>query len=189
VLVVAQISLSIVVLIGAGLLVRTLRNLETLNPGFDTHNILLFGIDPKLAGYKDRQTDDLYRDLQQRFAALPGVVSASYSESALLSQSRSGNNVRLDGAPPKSSLDTDVLPVGLDFFSAMHIPVIAGRSFTAADLSSTSQAEAIITAADELASKAPGTAAPCAFRGETSWARAPAHSGHHQPDICGQIPP
>ena len=84
-LVVAQVALSIVMLIGAGLLVRTLGNLRHLNPGFDTENILLFGVNPAIAGYKDLQTVHLYRELQQRFAGLPGVISASYSEEALLS--------------------------------------------------------------------------------------------------------
>ncbi len=153
-LVVAQVALSIVVLIGAGLLVRTLRNLESLRPGFDTHNILLFAINPTIAGYKDRQTDDLYRDLQQRFAAMPGVLSVSYSEEALLSDGRSSTDVHLDGAPPKSNLDTDLLPVGLDFFSAMRIPLRGGRSFTSADFATASDTHAAIAAADELASKA-----------------------------------
>ena len=67
-------------LVGAGLLVRTLHNLQNLDPGFDTRNVLLFGINPSLAGYKDRQTVELYRQLQERFEALPGVVSASYSK-------------------------------------------------------------------------------------------------------------
>ncbi len=163
-LVMAQVALSIVVLIGAGLLLRTLRNLETLNPGFDTHNILLFAINPTIAGYKDRQTADLYRDLQQRFAAVPGVLSVSYSEEALLSQGWSGDDIHLDGAPPESNVYTDVLPVGLDFFSAMRIPLRAGRSFTAADFASASETHAAIQAADELKSKAPTTAAAAAAK-------------------------
>jgi predicted permease len=155
VLVVAQVALSIVVLVGAGLLVRTLRNLETLNPGFDSRNILLFGINPKFAGYKDRQTADLYRDLQQRLQALPGVLSVSYSEDALLSHSRSSHNVHLDGTPPKSSVDADVLPVGLDFFSAMRIPFIAGHPFTPADFASATETHAAVAAGEELADKTP----------------------------------
>ena len=86
-LVVLQVALSIVVLVGAGLLVRTLQKIQAVDPGFDTQNILLFGINPSLAGYKDRETAQIYRQLQQRFEDLPGVVSASYSEEALLSQS------------------------------------------------------------------------------------------------------
>ena len=132
-LVVAQVALSVVVLVGAGLLVRTLHKLQTLDPGFDTQNVLLFGINPSLAGYKDRQTVELYRQLQERFEALPGVVSASYSEDALLSGNWSAGDVHLDGAPPKSNANTATLRVGLDFFRTMHIPVLAGRVFTPAD--------------------------------------------------------
>ncbi len=132
-LVVAQVALSIVVLAGAGLLVRTLHNLHELNPGFDTRNILLFGIDPAIAGYQDERTVQLYRELQQQFAALPGVISASYSEDALLSESWSGGDVHLDGAPPKSNVSTAKLQVGMDFFSTMHIPLMAGRAFLLED--------------------------------------------------------
>jgi predicted permease len=132
-LVVAQVALSIVVLVGAGLLVRTLQKLQSIDPGFDTQNILLFGINPNLAGYGDQQTSQLYRQLQERFAALPGVVSASYSESALLSRSWSSTDIHLDGAPPKSNVETQQLSVGADFFTMMRIPMLAGRSFTAQD--------------------------------------------------------
>jgi predicted permease len=150
-LVVAQVALSIVMLIGAGLLVRTLSNLRHLNPGFDTENILLFGINPVIAGYKDVQTVHLYRDLQRRFAALPGVVSVSYAEEALLSQSTSGTAVHLDAAAPKSNADTDLLPVGSDFFSTMHIRLLAGRAFTAADFAQADATHAAISAAGQAA--------------------------------------
>jgi predicted permease len=132
-LVVAQVALSMVVLVGAGLLVRTLRNLQTLNPGFDAQNVLLFGIDPTIAGYTDQQTQQLYSNLQQRFAALPGVISASYSEDALLAGGQSGSDVHLDGTPPKQNIEVDTLPVGLNFFSTMRIPLLSGRKFTSAD--------------------------------------------------------
>src|SRR5579863_2508523 len=97
-LVVVQVALSIVVLIGAGLLVRSLRNLETINPGFETRNVLLFGLNPNSAGYKDRQTTQLYDNLQQRLAALPSVTSVSYSGDALVSGSWSSGEVHLDSA-------------------------------------------------------------------------------------------
>ena len=157
-LVVTQVALSMVVLVGAGLLVRTLHKLQTLNPGFDTQNILLFGINPSLAGYKDPQTAQLYRQLQQRFAALPGVLSVSYSESPLLSENWSGNDVHLDGAPPKSNVNTATLAVGPDFFSAMRIPILAGHAFTPSDFDSAEATHAVITAATEAASKKPGDA-------------------------------
>jgi predicted permease len=150
-LVVAQVALSVVVLVGAGLLVRTLHKLQTLDPGFDAQNVLLFGINPNLSGYKDRQTVDLYRQLQERFEALPGVVSASYSEDALLSGSWSGSSVHLDGAPPKSNANAATLRVGLDFFPTMRIPVIAGRTFTPADFASAEATNAAVTAAEQAA--------------------------------------
>ncbi len=163
-LVVAQVALSIIVLIGAGLLVRTLHNLQVLNPGFDTQNILLFGINPTLAGYNDHQTAQLYRNLQQRFAALPGVTSVSYSEEALLSGGFSGYDVHLDGAPPKSNINTEVLPVGPDFFSTMHISVLAGRAFSAADFVSADATDSAVTAARQAASETPDSAARSAGR-------------------------
>jgi predicted permease len=159
-LVVAQVALSVVVLVGAGLLVRTLHNLQTLDPGFDTQNVLLFGIHPSLAGYKDRQTVELYRQLQDRFEALPGVVSASYSEDALLSGGWSANSVHLDGAPPKSNVNAATLRVGLDFFRTMRIPVLAGRVFTPGDFASAETTNAVVTAAKEAA--APGSPATAA---------------------------
>jgi predicted permease len=150
-LVVAQVALSIVVLIGAGLLVRTLHNLLSIDPGFDPQNILLFGIDPNLAGYTDRQTQQLYANLQQRFAAIPGVTSVSYSEDALLSGGWGANSVHIDGAPPKEYANTGTLSVGLNFFSTMRIPMFAGRNFTSADFAA--------AAATNAAEKARETAA------------------------------
>jgi macrolide transport system ATP-binding/permease protein len=156
-LIVAQVALSIVVLVGAGLLVRTLRNLHGLNPGFDAQSVLLFGINPTIAGYNDQRTAQLYSDLQQRFAALPGVISASYSEHALLSGNHSSDNVHLDGAPPKSNVSTEWLAVGLDFFSTMRIPLLAGRTFTPADFASAAATNAAVTAA---AAKTTGSSGP-----------------------------
>src|SRR5260370_41886736 len=78
-LVVTQVALAIVVLIGAGLLVRTLQNLRRIDVGFDSHNLVIFGINPSLAGYTDAQIDSFYRDLHVRLAETPGVRSASYS--------------------------------------------------------------------------------------------------------------
>ena len=76
---VTQVALAIVVLVGAGLLVRTLQNLRSVDVGFDSHNILIFGIDPTLTGYKGPQVDSFYRDLQGRLSETPGVKSVSYS--------------------------------------------------------------------------------------------------------------
>jgi predicted permease len=152
-LVVAQVALSIVVLIGAGLLVRTLRNLHNLNPGFDTRSVLLLGLNPTAAGYTAQKTAQLYSDLQERFAVLPGVISVSYSEDALLSGNWSSDDVHLDGAPPKQNVEAARLTVGLNFFSTMRIPLVAGRTFNSADFAVASAIIAARTAAEEAASK------------------------------------
>jgi macrolide transport system ATP-binding/permease protein len=163
-LVVAQVALSVVVLVGAGLLVRTLRNLHSIHPGFDAQNVLLFGMDPHLAGYTDQQTQQLYANLQQRFAALPGVISVSYSEEALLDGGWSAGDVHVDGAPPKQNANTGELPVGLDFFSTMRIPIVAGRTFTSADFAIAAATSAAEKARDAAAAKtspgSPSMAAP-----------------------------
>jgi len=112
----------------------------------------LFSIDPHLAGYTDQQTQQLYANLQQRFAALPGVISVSYSEDALLDGGWSAGDVHVDSAPPKENANTGELPVGLDFFATMHIPILAGLSFTSADF-----AIAAATNAAKKAHNAPAT--------------------------------
>lgn len=133
-LVVVQVALTIVVLVGAGLLVRTLQNLKSIDPGFDTRSVLTFGVDATLSGYKGAKIDSLYRDLQDRLAALPGVISSSYSGTTLLSGSLMRTSFHLPGTPADSEVNADWLPVGLKFFQTMRIPFVAGRDFSLADL-------------------------------------------------------
>jgi predicted permease len=132
-LVVLQVGLSMIALIGAGLLVRTLRNLREINPGFDARNVLLFGIDPTLAKYRVSQIQNLYRTLQDQLGALPGVTSVSYSSDALLHGGLWTEDVHIEGQPAKSTVDVDMLASGPNFFKTMRIPLIGGRTFTAAD--------------------------------------------------------
>ncbi len=132
-LVVTQVALAVVVLVGAGLLVRTLQNLRSVDLGFDAHNILIFGIDPTLAGYKGAQADSLYRDLQGRLAETPGVKSASYSMMPLLSNGLMITAFHWPGTPEDQTAESDVLDVGPNFFETLHIPFLAGREFSASD--------------------------------------------------------
>ena len=135
-LVVAQVALSVVVLVGAGLLVRTLTNLRKVNPGFDTHNVLLFGINPTLAGYKVERSQTLYRELQARLTSVPGVISASYSSDTLLSNGLWTSGVHIESQPKDSTVETDMLAVGPEFFETMRLPLVSGRTFAAGDLQS-----------------------------------------------------
>src|SRR5277367_2092367 len=132
-LVVTQVALAVVVLVGAGLLVRTLQNLRSVDLGFDAHNILIFGIDPTLAGYKGAQADSLYRDLQGRLAETPGVKSASYSMMPLLSNGLMITVFHWPGTPEDQTAESDMLDVGPNFFETLHIPFLAGREFSASD--------------------------------------------------------
>lgn len=133
-LVVTQVALSMVVLIGAGLLLRTLGKLRSIDPGFDTRNILLFSIDPTLAGYKEANIQNLYDELERRLVALPGVVSASYSSDTLLDNGLWTEGVHIEGQSEKNNLETQMLAVGPDFFETMRIPLVKGRTFRAPDL-------------------------------------------------------
>ncbi|MGH9378706.1 MAG: FtsX-like permease family protein, partial [Terriglobia bacterium] len=153
-LVVAQVGLSVVVLIGAGLLVRTLENLRGINPGFDTRNILLFGIDPTLSGLKDAEIQNLYRNLQTWLAALPGVISASYSSDALLTGNLWTTGVHVEGQPEKKTVEVDMLATGPSFFQTLRIPLLEGRIFTSEDF------EQAARAAPETIERPTGSAAP-----------------------------
>lgn len=132
-LVVLQVTLAVVVLVGAGLLVRTLRNLRNVDVGFDSHNLVLFTIDPSLAGYKPAEIDSFYRDLLGRLNATPGVTSVSYSMMPLLSGGLMATMFHWPGTPQNQLSQADVLQVGPNFFSTMQIPLSLGRTFNSTD--------------------------------------------------------
>ena len=142
ILVVAQLALTVVVMVGAGLVVHTLENLRSLDPGFAADNLLTFDVDATLAGYKDERLAAFYRDLRDRFAALPGVTSVSYSSSILLSGSLWSTSFHLPGTPPKATKNADYMPVGPRFFETMEIPVLQGRKFQAEEYALTARVEA-----------------------------------------------
>ncbi|HYL62155.1 MAG TPA: ABC transporter permease [Candidatus Methylomirabilis sp.] len=138
VLVVAQVALSVVVLAGAGLVVRSLANLKSINPGFDTKNVLQFGINPKQAGYsKDEQVQPLYRELESRLSALPGVTSVSYSSDTLLDGGLWTSDFVIEGRADKSEVEVQMMAIGPEYLETMRIPLLAGRTLTPADQAST----------------------------------------------------
>src|SRR6185437_10172958 len=98
--VVAQVALSLLLLVGAGLFVRTLRNLRTLNVGFPTDHLVTFTVDPKLAGYEDKQTFALYREILDKLSALPGVRSAAATNDPELANNNWGRNITIAGYQP-----------------------------------------------------------------------------------------
>jgi predicted permease len=136
-LVVVQVALSIVMLTGAGLLLRTLDKLRSVDAGFDTRNVLLLWIDPTLAGYDKGRVQNLYQYLQGRLAALPGVVSVSYSSVALLEGTLWTENVKIEGQTSKPLMESQMLRVGPHYFETMRLPLLRGRSLGVADMSGT----------------------------------------------------
>jgi predicted permease len=132
-LVIAQVALSVLILSGAGLLVRTLQNLKGIDPGFDTRNVLLFRINPTLNNYTEAQTRNLYSELQQRLEALPGVLSTTYSFDSLLSGNFWHTSFHIQGDSQNTRYETDGFAVGPKFLETMRIPILSGHSFNAAD--------------------------------------------------------
>ncbi len=131
-LVVLQVSLAVLVLVGTGLLVRTLLNLKAVNPGFDPQNLLVFGVDTTYANRTGLELRIFNRELQERLASLPGVTSVSFSEVPLLA----GGGIQGDLYPEnetQSLLLADYLPVAPKFFETMRIPLLAGRTLNAQD--------------------------------------------------------
>jgi predicted permease len=134
-LVVTQVAVSLVLLVGAGLFVRTLANLENENIGFNRSNLVLFGVDPTQQGYKGERLARFYEELQGRLKAVPGVRSVSLSMHPLLKGEVSIWGLKLEGytPPPRpggvkdNSLDVHVNKVGPDFFRTIGIPVLLGR--------------------------------------------------------------
>jgi len=142
-LVVAQVALCVLVLVSAGLLVRTLRDLRSIDPGFDSNNILLFAVDPSVLNYDEDHIQNLYRQLRDRFATLPGVTSASYSSVPLLSGWLKRTELYVPGQTDKTNADADLLEIGPDFFKTLRMPLLDGRTFTAADYAIAQKVEAV----------------------------------------------
>ncbi len=136
-LVVVQVSLSVLLLIGAGLLIRTLRNLQHVDMGFNTNNLLLFKVEPSAIGYEEEKLADLYQRSFSRLEAVPGVQSVTFSRSPLLSQSAWTTSVYLpsemgaNGQPRDS--DAKMHSVRENFFNTMEIPLLLGRGLTEQD--------------------------------------------------------
>jgi predicted permease len=134
-LVAIQVSLSLLLLFGAGLFVRTLRNLQSLGPGWATDHLLTFTIDPSLNGYSDEQTKSFYERLNVNLQTMPGVTSVGFSAMPLLKGYAWQNAVLgkdFEGAPIE---EQPVLSeVGPDYFATLGIPIVAGREFTAQDV-------------------------------------------------------
>ncbi|MFN2455425.1 MAG: ABC transporter permease [Pyrinomonadaceae bacterium] len=135
-LVVAQIALSLVSLIGAGLFVRSLQRAQTISPGFDPDNVLLASFDLFPNGYDEARGTQFYRALTERVGNLPGVESVSLADSiplGLLGNSSQG--VSIEGYTPRrdEELNFAYNTIAPGFLRTMRIPLASGREFEATD--------------------------------------------------------
>jgi predicted permease len=131
-LVASQIGISLLMLVAAGLFVRTLSNLQSIQLGFNRENVLLFRMNARQAGHQDPEISIFYSNLQKRFSAIPGVRGATLSHSPLIGEGTSAGPVLPLGTPP-ASRNPHVLMVGADFFATMRIPLLLGRGIDERD--------------------------------------------------------
>jgi len=133
-LVVAQVALSLFLLIGAGLFVRSLQNLQTIDLGFERENLAEFRLETG-KGYNAAQRANLNRQMLAKLEALPGVRAASFSSFSLLSENRTYSKVSIPGFAAQNDDDAtcNTLMVGPNYFAAMGIPLLSGREFGPSD--------------------------------------------------------
>lgn len=136
-LVAAQIALSMLLLVGSSLFLRSLENLRRVDVGFRTENLVTFQADAPLAGYRQEQARQIYAALNEKLAASPGVTAAAVSQGGIFSGEVNTSTINIEGYQPREgqNMNPQVNGVGPGFFKAMGIPLLMGREFTAADAS------------------------------------------------------
>jgi len=142
VLVVAQIAISLVVLIAAGLVVRTLQQLQTMNPGFEPQNALTMSFDLSLQGYDRARGQQFYRQVVERVRTVPGVKSAAVSSYIPLSLNYNSRGIYVEGEPVVRGANTPIAmnaSVGPRYFETMATPIVYGREFTEQDVEKSQQ--------------------------------------------------
>ncbi len=149
-LVVAQLALSLVLLIGAGLFLRSLRHALTVGPGFVPQNLLLASIKPGGTVVQKNQWPAFYQQAVERIGSLPGVRSVSLTRVVPISGGGQRRGVTLDGYQPQANEDTELNTnvVGANYFATMAIPLVGGRDFGAEDKAN---APGVVIVNEELA--------------------------------------
>jgi predicted permease len=134
-LVVAQVALSLLLLVGAGLFVSSLRNLRGLNPGFETGSLMTFAVDPTLNKYKPERSLDFYRQLMEKMQALPGVSSSALSVMPVLDEDEWDSSVSVEGytATYGKAVNPHMQFASPGYFDTLGIPVLLGRDFSLRD--------------------------------------------------------
>jgi predicted permease len=150
-LLVVQVAMSLVLITGAGLFLRTLDNLRAVDVGFDPKNLVLFRVNPQLNGYNEERSSALYQQLLERLGSLPGVRAATLSNPALLSGSVNQSSIFVQGHTYDAGLQQrdsiNRLVVAANFFEVMGIPLKLGRGFTESENNAKAPKVAIINEA------------------------------------------
>ena len=149
-LVIAQVAISIVLLIAAGVFIRTLKNLQSVNTGFNQDNLLLFRVKPQNNGYNAAQVEQLYGQLLGGLRIVPGVRTVALSRHPLLASSHRVNGISLTGPQPQSAggsgegagwprdddKSAEANVVSPSFFETMQMPIVLGRALSEHDTAS-----------------------------------------------------
>ena len=144
-LVAAQVALSLLLLIGAGLFIRSLDNLKLLNPGFKTSNLVQFSLNPRLVGFDFARTHLLYQQLEERLRSLPGVSGSGMANNGVLTDNEWDNSITIEGyaAKPGEDLDPHMNQVTPGYFEVLGIHVLAGRGFMSKDTANSPKAAVV----------------------------------------------
>jgi predicted permease len=134
-LVVAQVAVSMLLLVGSGLLLRSLANAEAINPGFNPENVLVFSVDLDIQGYAAVQGREFYRNLRERLEKLPRVEAVSMARNLPLGLGGGRRGISIQDYEPGPGEDMEVHfdVVAPGYFEALQIPMVRGRTFTKAD--------------------------------------------------------
>ncbi|HYL77562.1 MAG TPA: ABC transporter permease [Bryobacteraceae bacterium] len=135
-LVTAQVAVSLMLLIGAALFLRTLYNLKSQDVGYNPDHLVLMRVDPVSAGYRGDDVGRVCKNILDRVARLPGVRAATFSENGLFSGTESGGGVDVEGFTPSGPDDRNVLfdQIGPGYFTNIGIPILLGRDMSERDL-------------------------------------------------------
>ena len=135
-LVVVQVALSLLLLIGAGLFLRSLENLSQLGPGFNASRLIGFEIDPSLSGYTPERGKLAYRELTASLKSLPGVEGVGLASMRILENDEWDSSMTVEGYNPDKPDDRAepyMNSISPNYFAALGVPIVAGRDFTDAD--------------------------------------------------------
>jgi predicted permease len=134
-LVISQVALSHLLLVGAGLFIRSLHNLLTVNTGYDTTHLISFTVDPGLNGYEGVRSKQFAKGLLDEIQRTPGVTAAGFSGVGLLIGGSWNSRITIEGRPAKAGerVLTHNNPISQGYFTAMGMKILAGRDFDARD--------------------------------------------------------